>query len=613
MLRKLFLRELIKSAVAHAGIYASIRIALFFADLIAAKRNLIQTGDATFFGSYLLAGLVASGLISGELSFSAAFKAGHYFSLISLPISRSRIWFTLSLSRLSGALVVLPVAFITIPPLLDGLRREFGVHRVPLAVAFLVSAYVMFFSGGLALTLTLRRKLIVYVWGLPFLALVVSALMEIVPYDMSKDRAFFLLVPSLLAFAVILTASSHRSFVEGEFCNSRQGVRRHFTLGMSTIAFLVIALLLARNETIARLGERWDFSLNWTGSEGAISGDGKVLAIVSFLDHRSSINRLQLWDLESGRVVSEKYIRGISQVVWSDSGQDFNLVAWNLSIENSLGFSGDQTSEWYRISRSGDLIARRRLLGQVTVHELISGRLLLVVQNDGLGRGYIADGDKKTLRLIFEGPLSEFPPPILERIDGRDRVTFYLGRPRESIKIIVWDLNFKGIPIRHYEMPDSPGGWWFSYEHLVASRRGVPTLVGLRNPWKVAVSPLALAHVSEVSGVPTVTFSFDLIGCVATAPVCQKNEEGMVQFRSTLGRERAVVEVLCQNRDAVNRRRYWLQYPRSGSMTELKGLPEDSSLIPPGQDGSLLWWTPSGEIWRSVSGKQPYRVGSDMD
>jgi hypothetical protein len=600
MLRKLFLRELIKSTVAHAGIYASFRIALFFADLIAAKRNLIQSGDAAFFGNYLIAGLVASGLVSGERSFPADFKGGRYFFLVSLPIPRSRIWLALSLSRLIGVLVLLPIILITLPIPLSKYSRELGMP-LSLAVSCFACAYLVAFAGGLFSALALRRELMIYLAGLTLLGTIIAVLGRIFLY-VSMER---FVLPSLLAFAVILASLSRRSFVDGDFGDPRRNVRRHLALGISTIIFLVAALFLAR------LNERWDFSFGSTGEGRALSGDGKVLAVASSLVDRQIDQRLQFLSLESGFVEKERRIRGISQVLWFDPWRAFNVVAWDWAEELNPESSHGRISEWTRFSKSGKLISRRRLVGHVTLHKLISGHLLVIIQNDSRGRGYIAGRDDKHLQFVLGGPLGDDDLPHVDQIDGGDRVIFFFGKLGEPRKRIVWDLNVQGVPVERYEVPEDVG--WIDADKLVAaSRRHVPILSSLRHPWEIDINPLSLAYVSKVSGASTVTVSSDFTGCIATSPVCQKGERGLVRIYPTSSWERTVVETFCI-KNWRQRKRYWLHGLRSGAMTELKGLPEDSDLIPPGPDGSLVWWTPSGEIWRSVSGGQPYRVGSDAD
>jgi hypothetical protein len=360
MLRTLFLRELRKSWLAHASLFAAVIGTVTLLEYAFARGGPPSPDDQLQLSNWLLASLVMSGLISGERCFSKTFKEGRYPFLLTLPRPRARIWLAYLGGRLTGALAALPVLLL----------RWFAA---PLSVAMswplLISAlavYLVYFLGGAAFALALQKELLVYLLGLPLLTGLILLLSSCAFYGFVP-----FVVPTLpeylsdvscgsLLLALIWAVVAERAFCRGEVHLGRRAAQTITEVGLASATFAGLAVIVFSSTSLAAFRDEWQpYPLNGTNltvyrgeqplmrsdveadfpyptDTRPVSSDGRFLFIYQQLRERSLFSRIAVVDLKNGRSSSSMERPGIHQISWSASGNVLNVLATNDAPSDCL-------------------------------------------------------------------------------------------------------------------------------------------------------------------------------------------------------------------------------------------------------------------------------------
>jgi len=401
MLRALFLQELRRSWLAHAGLFAVVFGTATLVERALTRENPLSPDDETFLAILLFAGILLSGLISGERCFPATFKEGRYAFLLTLPRPRGGIWLAYLGGRLIGALAALPVLLLAGPSLL--LR-----WLAPWDSRFLIAAlsvYLVFFLGSATLALALRKEILVYLIGPPLLTGLLAFLAYNTSYsyalsDLEDSSRYLRTLPwGSIPLALAWTAVSLRAFCRGEIHLGRRTARTLAEAGLASAALFGLVIIAFSSSKLAAVGANWspaDPNLFWLPNQAdsrPVSADGRFLFIHQRIRERLVFTRLAVVDLESGSTTRWMERSGIYQISWSASEAVLNVLAANTTPADCLGIPCQGSTSWYRLSPDLRVLSIRTFPGTGFLRQLGDG-LLLVTQQWGTGQIYrLSDRD----------------------------------------------------------------------------------------------------------------------------------------------------------------------------------------------------------------------------
>jgi hypothetical protein len=435
MLRALFLRELRRSWLTHAGLFAAVIGTITFLERALLRGGPPSPEDEDFINRFLLAGLVLSGLISGERCFSKSFKEDRYPFLLTLPRSRSRIWLSYLGGRLLGALAALPILLlrwlVSSPP-------QSGEMSWPLLISA-AAVYLVYFLGGSVLALALPKEVLVYLVGFPLLTaplllLAYSASYGFAPYDQADlqttPRYLFYISGGSLLLALMWTTVAQRAFCRGELHLGRRTAQILAEAGLATASFAFLAVVAFSSTNLAVFRDEWQLlSFNTTNPATGerqparpdvepdfpysadtrpVSSDGRFLFIYQQLRERPFFSRLAIVDLKNGRSSGWLERPGIHQISWSSSGIVLNVLATDNDPYHCFGFPCEGSTSWYRLSSDLHVMSVRKFAG-IAFFRQFDGTLLLVTRQGNVGRIFRLSDADASLRQILTSELEDDP------------------------------------------------------------------------------------------------------------------------------------------------------------------------------------------------------------
>jgi hypothetical protein len=392
MLRALFLRELRKSWLVHAGLFA---VAFGTATLLeqVSRGHFLSPEDEISLSNFLIAGLALSGLISGERCFPKAFKEGHYAFLLTLPRPRGGIWLAYLGGRLIGALAALPMAFLAKPSMISQLLiPEPAKREPPISWADLgptLTVYLVLFFGGACLALAFRRRTYLYLAAVPLFGFLGFAILASASYGFhdpmspqAEIRWEYYVFCAWLLLGPLMAVACRRAFCRGEFHLGQRRWRSLAESGLAVALHLGAISVLFSSVGFAALTDRWAApapSSAWSlyGPESPVSSDGRFLFLAQRLRDRPEFTRLTVIDLQTGE--SANWMRrSIYRVAWSAAGDILNVLAANDAPSDWVA---SDSTDWLRLTRDLHVLSRHRFDGMWSLHPLRDGHLLLMSEN----------------------------------------------------------------------------------------------------------------------------------------------------------------------------------------------------------------------------------------
>jgi hypothetical protein len=421
MLRALFLRELRRSWLTHAGLFAAVIGTITFLEHALSRGGPPSPVDEIFLNRILITGLVLSGLISGERCFSKSFKEDRYPFLLTLPRSRSRIWLSYLGGRLLGALAALPILLLrwlfSSPP-------QSGEMSWPLLISA-AAVYLVYFLGGSILALALPKEVLVYLAGFPCL----SALLLLLAYTASYGFAPVVRASTLqetvryltdlaggsLLLALMWTVVAQRAFCRGEFRLGRRMAQTLAEAGLASITFAGLAVIAFSSTSLAAFRDEWhparpDDESGDLYSDGTrpVSAEGRFLFVHHQLRQRPLFKRLAVVDLKNGSLSGWMERPGIHQISWSMTGTVLNVLATDDAPSDCLALPCKGSSSWYRLSPDLHVLSVREFPG-IGFFRQFDGGLLLVTRQGNVGRIFRLSDRDASARLILTSELEDDP------------------------------------------------------------------------------------------------------------------------------------------------------------------------------------------------------------
>ena len=426
MRRALFTREFRSALLPNLVTIGAILATLVVVERVYGLRLGKTEGIREFIDFVLMAGLVTSGLISGERCFPAELKESRILFLSSLPISRSWVWLSIVSARLLAALISLALAVALRRPMLTFPESGLAWMKTGLVATLVLFAYLLFFSGGALSALLFRRTLFSYIAGFTILGILLVETFFSCSYVSSVPPVVFANLTQLPdpspqpwtpAFLSLLLTSfllgSWRLFVQGEIGNPKRRTRNQLLFGMAMAAYLCVLFCVMASPRIVSAGSNWNTGslLSSAPDHGipySISPDGRYLAVAESTDDRPFLFRVSIVDTQTGHVLGRSVVEGVNRVYWSSSGDILNLVALNNSPLDRWGYLAPATVDWLRLSPDAREISRRRLQGATRMAILAVGRCLAVREEGGQGRIDLLDGASGRSSEIARAPLDGY-------------------------------------------------------------------------------------------------------------------------------------------------------------------------------------------------------------
>jgi hypothetical protein len=419
MLHTLFFRELRRAWLGHAGLLVAVIATITLLERVFSRGEPPNPEDELFLSRALLAGLVISGLVSGERCFSKTFKEMRYPFLLTLPRRRGAIWLSYLGGRLAGALTALPVLLLRwiVVPRPDEMSG-------PLLISAL-TAYLVYFLGGAVLALALNKELLVYLLGFPFLTTLLLLLTSSAAYgfdpvvragSLQENHRFLLdTAAGSLLLSLIWTAVAQRAFRRGEFHVGSRMAQTLAEAGLASIAFAVLTVLTFSSTNLAAFRDEWQpvspgagFRTPYPNSTRPVSANGRFLFIYQQLHERPLFTRLAVVDLKTGNLSGWLERPGIHQVSWATSGAVLNVLATDNTPMDCLGLPCKGSSSWYRLSPDLHVLSARRFPG-VGFFRQFHGGLLLVTRQEGTGRIFLLSDQDASFRRILTSEVDDDP------------------------------------------------------------------------------------------------------------------------------------------------------------------------------------------------------------
>jgi hypothetical protein len=581
MLRALFLRELRKSWLAHAGLFAAIIGTATVLEHVLTRGAPLQPDSELPLSRLLIAGLALSGLISGERCFSAAFKGGRYPFFLTLPKSRGLIWLTYTGGRLIGSLAGLPFALLARPALLRDLSSPQPSFNRPILIAAL-AVYLAYFLGGAAIALAVRKEILVYLIGLPVLTALLGLLAfsasygfeQIVSLESPEFRDFTL---GCLVLALVSATLTKRTFCRGELLLWRHTAQALAEGGLAFGTFAILALIVFSNSTIAALGDKWQpmnpsyfvnirlgrFPFPIPDDTLAVSGDGRFLFIVQQLQEHPRFKRVSIVDIKSGRLSGWLERPSIYQISWSPSGDVLNVLAANDTPSDwCLRIPCEGSTSWYRLAPDLHIYSVKKLPGVGFLGRLRSGGRVLVTW-----RGT----DNISLRISDQGSRGT----LIQRMELSTDLSIFWTKDLQA-----WLLDSKSQVLKQASEKDLPD---------LALRMRHDVMVSLRD-----LSGSTLAN--------------------STSCPSGRSLSNLVHISRIQGLNGWLGDFLCTSSEGLQSRHFLEIEPQ---LLWVRGLPWHSTAVPPDRfdswiyidlKGSSVWLSKTREVWRVAPGQKPLRL-----
>jgi hypothetical protein len=448
MLRALFLRELRRSWLAHAGLFAAIFGTATLLEYALKYGGPQNPGEQSLLSGWLLIGVAFSGLITGERCFSKAFKENRYPFLITLPSLRGRILFAYLGGRLAGATAALPVLLLRWLAAPSSAAIEIWPFLI-LALA----VYLVYFLGGAALALTLRTEIQVYLLGFPLLTALLFFLAYSASYGfgllgfLSIPRSYLLEVSiGSLMLTLMWAAVARRAFCRGEFQLGRRMAQTWAEAGIASIAFVVLIATAFSSTKLTALRDEWALppphefwnpykSFPYEADTLPVSADGKFLFIQQRLREHPRFTRIAVVNLQSGKMSRWMERPGIQQIYWSKAA--LNVLAINDAPLDCRSFPCEGSTSWYRLTPDLRVLSVSIFPGVGLLRRLGGEDLLLVIRQAKTGRVYrLSDGDGSFQKII--AAYSEYEPNVWSL--GREAVVVF----RDLSSTRAWWLDSQG-------------------------------------------------------------------------------------------------------------------------------------------------------------------------
>lgn len=636
MLRALSLREYRKSVIVHAAILGTLLGLLMAFERLAPRMGMSAAADPDFLHLLLIAGLVASGFMSGERCFSASFKEGRYYFLTALPLPRVRLWAALCFPRLLGAWTAI-LSFLGLRfALVNWAPSEVTIGRYSLlaVVAGFLTAHAVSFLTGSTLALAMRRELFVYVVGLPLLAFLITTAGVNLAYgfDFGFPDVLGLFLIRVTALGVLLVflmaAIGGRSFVRGEFDRWRQRLGALTLIILLAAGHLASTHLLAFNRFMVRLGDEWIQSgpLDWF----RISPDGEHVVVRQRLRYRPVFSKFEILDAKSGSRLGAYEIFSLSRLEWSGTGKTLNAMATDNDVAlRCIWLPCRAKPRWFRFTRAAKKVAQMDLDSLGDIHGSPGTAASFIITWDGeQGKAYKV-GDQGPPKEVWQGDSLQ---PIQVRLGvsgliltttvgkGRNREWGLssdgsVGNPsglwrreslelRDSLIMAADTLPFDhgqsikvgpGYPAKYgmYFLERKEEAGLLNLWHFDGRSNWQPVLLDLPasgNDWVPTFDPLGHIREDRKPGIHWATgivafvetrSGYDSLGFFSgtlrrhrsTSVRCLPTEEGTVNFER-LRDGKALVRFSC-GRDGVWRSRFFLYPSDSGHIRQIEGLPLD--------------------------------------
>ncbi|MES1245517.1 MAG: hypothetical protein ABUT39_28185 [Acidobacteriota bacterium] len=417
MLLALFLREFRKSWAAHAGALVAIAGTAMLLDYALARGGLPNPEEQLELNNWLLAGLVASGLISGERCFSKSFKEGRYPFLLTLPRPRTKIWLAYLGGRLIGALAALPVF------LLRWLTSPLPEETSWLLLVTGLAIYLVYFLGGTALSFAFQKEILVYLIGFPLFTTLLLLLDASAFYSfasgappLSNPRFLLDVLTGALLLAFFWAIVAHRAFCRGELHLGRRAAQTFAEAVLGSIVFASLTAIVFSSTSLIALGDEWQPSPGGDKSDSPylgdvlpVSADGRFLFIHQRLKKRPVFTRLGVIGLTSGRLMGWLEKPGIHDLSWSASGAVLNVLTTDNAPIDCWGFLCEGATSWYRLSPDLHVLSVRKFPGAGFLYQLAEGGLFLITWHERTGTVYQLSDQDGDVRKILASELDGFP------------------------------------------------------------------------------------------------------------------------------------------------------------------------------------------------------------
>ena len=402
MVRALFISEIKRTFAQNALIAAVVLMMVGAGKRIAISRG-FPAEEATLIGNGFLVFLVfLSAFVFGAKAFGQL-KESHSAFLLTLPASRSGVWWTIALANLLGAIALAAgIGIYHVSSVLAVLPRL----RASDSVALLV-LYVWLFFLGCWSVLIFKRAASVGVAAVFLGGASLSIFIAVLTY-LQIDFPTLTIIGFLMSFyfLFLFCFGSLKAFVRGEFHDVRVRITNLGALVVLMIGFTLLCVIAIDFQIPAS----WS---DWNGPfrAGAVSNDGSHLAVVYSNSTYTVYARTDVIDLATGKTTGRFTANDLVTPVWSNDGRILNLVSRPLLLPNTL----------IRLALDGGVIQKTRAPFFTSNARIAkSGGDLMVVGVRGKSRVAFKTGDSAgdlhtewTMRLndplpknvVFSGPL----------------------------------------------------------------------------------------------------------------------------------------------------------------------------------------------------------------